>query len=352
MPWIDDDRRKCPAGGRGGRMPRAAAFACLLSLAALAAGCYHDMTAGGGISWIYPDEEPADTAWESPQVSRHYSISYNFVVRADSMPLLRQQPEGAVSGMRVDTVWVYRHERIAVADIRAVPNDTVDSVWVQVARDQDTFGWVHESGLLSSVVPSDPISQFISVFSDRHLLVFLIVISVISVAYLLRTLRRRNARMVHLNDINSFYPTLLALVVALSATLYASIQSFDPQAWQHFYYHPTLNPFVLPPVLSIFMMSVWAMLIIAIAVVDVVRTMLPAWDALLYLCGLAGVCAIAYIVFSVTTLYYVGYPLFVAYCAWAVRAYVRRSGASYFCGNCGTRLEGKGRCPSCGAENE
>ena len=62
---------------------------------------------------------------------------------------------------------------------------------------------------------------------------------------------------------------------------------------------------------------------------DVVRGMLPASEALLYLCGLAGVCAVNYIVFSVATLYYIGYPLFIAYAAFALRAYLRRYGRLY-----------------------
>ncbi|MCD8203339.1 MAG: zinc ribbon domain-containing protein, partial [Prevotella sp.] len=189
----------------------------------------------------------------------------------------------------------------------------IDSVWVQVARDQSTFGWIHESEMLPCVVPNDPISQFISIFSDIHLLIFLIIISVISIAYLMRTISKRNAKIVHFNDINSFYPTALALVVALSATLYASIQRFVPDLWLHFYYHPTLNPFIVPPILSVFLVTVWAILIIGIATIDVVRSLLSAGNAFLYLCGLVSVCAVNYIVFSITTLYYVGYGVFVAY---------------------------------------
>ena len=41
------------------------------------------------------------------------------------------------------------------------PADSVDSVWVKVARDQETMGWVHEKELLEKVVPVDSVSQFI-----------------------------------------------------------------------------------------------------------------------------------------------------------------------------------------------
>ena len=231
--------------------------------------------------------------------------------------------------MHTDTITVYRGDHVAVAEIRVLPADSIDSVWVQIARDQETFGWLHESSLLPSVVPDDPISQFISTFSDVYLLIFLIVISVISVAYLMRTIFKRNARIVHFNDIPTFYPTALALTVAAAAVLYSSIRMFAQDTWQHFYFNPTLNPFIVPPALGIFLVSVWAMLIIGLATVDVVRGILPTGEALLYLCGLAGVCALNYIIFSITTLYYVGYPLFIAYAAFAVYVYVKRFGRLY-----------------------
>lgn len=282
----------------------------------------------------------------------HYTTNYNFIVKADSLRLVRQQPEETMGGLATDTVTVYRHDHIAVADIRIMPADREDTVWVQVARDQSTFGWTHEGTLLDACVPADPISQFISTFSDTHLLVSLIVISVIAVAYLLRTIFRRNAKIVHFNDIPTFYPTLLALTVAACATLYASIQTFAPEAWEHFYFHPTLNPFIVSPILSVFLVSVWAMFIIGLATADVVRGMLPRGEALLYMCGLACVCAVNYIVFSLTTLYYVGYALFAAYAVYALRTYMRRFRRAYACGRCGAPMRHKGRCPACGAMNE
>lgn len=307
-------------------------------------------------SKIETPENPADYSKQqldsiSFASTHHYSQNYNFVVKSDSLTLLRQQPEELLNDMMTDSVTVFKHDHLVVADIRIIPADPTDSVWVQVARDQLTFGWVHESSLLSAAVPSDPISQFISVFSDTHLLIFLIIISIISVAYLMRTILRRNAKIVHLNDINSFYPTLLALIVASSATLYSSIQLFAPETWQHYYFHPTLNPFTVPPILAIFIASVWAMLIVALAVTDVVRHILPAGEGFLYMCGLAGICAINYIVFSITTLYYAGYILFAAYCYFALYRYFKHSRCTYLCGSCGTRLSRKGRCPACGTLN-
>lgn len=300
-------------------------FMLLAAIATLFAGCYgnhHD----GRLPSVPADVEADSTCFYE---THHYGQNFNFVVKADSLMLVRQQPVEILSRMHTDTITVYRGDHVAVAEIRVLPADSIDSVWVQIARDQETFGWLHESSLLPSVVPDDPISQFISTFSDVYLLIFLIVISVISVAYLMRTIFKRNARIVHFNDIPTFYPTALALTVAAAAVLYSSIRMFAQDTWQHFYFNPTLNPFIVPPALGIFLVSVWAMLIIGLATVDVVRGILPTGEALLYLCGLAGVCALNYIIFSITTLYYVGYPLFIAYAAFAVYVYVKRFGRLY-----------------------
>lgn len=97
-----------------------------------------------------------------------------------------------------------------------------------------------------------------------------------------------------------------------------------PETWRHFYFHPTLNPFAVPRVLGFFLASVWAILILAIAAVDEVKHRLALGEAVLYLGGLAAVCAVDYIVFSVLTLYYVGYVLLAVYVVFAVRLFVRR----------------------------
>ena len=281
----------------------------------------------------------------------HYAQNYNFVVKADSLALLRQQPEELLNGLTTDSFFVEKGNRLVVVDIRLLKNDPIDSVWVQVARDQYTFGWVHESKLLPNVVPDDPISQFISTFSDTHLLVFLIIISVIAISYLVHSIRQKHVKAVHFNDIDSFYPTLLALTVATAATFYSSIQIFAPETWRHFYYHPSLNPFAVPPILSAFLVSVWAMVIMTIATIDDVYHKLSPAHATLYLSGLAALCSANYIIFSITTLYYVGYILLLAYIFYAVKRYVANNYFSYVCGKCGAKLTHKGRCPHCGTLN-
>ena len=284
--------------------------------------------------------------------THHYTQGYNFQVRTDSLAIIQQLPAEAVNDMPVDTLQIYKNDVVVVADIITISPDSIDSVWVKVARDEYTLGWIHESELLSGVSPDDPISEFIDFFSDAHLLIFLAIVVVVGAIYVIRHLLRRNAKIVHLNDIPSFYPTLLCLLIAVSATLYGSIQKFDPEMWRHFYYHPTLNPYAVPFWLGVFLCSVWAIILVSAAVLDDVRHRLPMGELILYLCGLAATCAVVYVVFSVFTLYYIGYPLLVAYIAWALKCYKKQPRSRYRCGNCGAELQAKGRCPQCGAFNE
>jgi len=284
--------------------------------------------------------------------THHYAQNYNFIVKADSMPAIIQHPAELLSDMVVDTLQLYRNDHIVVASVTILPTDTIDSVWVKVARDELTIGWLHERDLLPAVSPDDPISQFIDLFSNLHLLIFIAIIAAGIVAYLLQQMSRNQANIVLFRDIDSFYPTLLTILVATAATLYATIQLFAPESWRHFYFHPSLNPFSVPFHIGLFLVSVWAIVIVAIAAIDEARRQLHANKAIVYCLGLVAVCAAAYMVFSVTTLYYVGYPLLVAYIAFALSRYFQNSHPHYTCGSCGAAMQYKGTCPRCGAVND
>lgn len=256
--------------------------------------------------------------------THHYTNKYNFLVFKDSLELMRQQPEEYISGLKVDTFAVKKNHLLVVTDIRMVPQDSIDSVWVQLATENNDFGWVRESKLLPRVVPDDPISEFIMTFSNVHLLIFLVVIVVIAMAYLVRKVFHSNGKIVHFNDIDSPYPVTLVLLVSISAAFYGWIQSFEPEMWRHFYFHPSLNPFAVPHLLGVFLALVWAVLIVSLACVDEVYHRLTFGEGLLYLGGLAGVCALDYIIFSVLSLYYIGYVLLIAYIYFAIKAYRRK----------------------------
>ena len=295
----------------------------LLGILLMLSSCYHRHNSHQQHAAMveYSDRQLDSISFST---THHYTNKYNFLVFKDSLELMRQQPEEYISGLKVDTFAVKKNHLLVVTDIRMVPQDSIDSVWVQLAAENNDFGWVRESKLLSRVVPDDPISEFIMTFSNVHLLIFLVVIVVIAMAYLVRKVFHSNGKIVHFNDIDSPYPVTLVLLVSISAAFYGWIQSFEPEMWRHFYFHPSLNPFAVPHLLGVFLALVWAVLIVALACVDEVYHRLTFGEGLLYLGGLAGVCALDYIIFSVLSLYYIGYVLLIAYIYFAIKAYRRK----------------------------
>ena len=305
------------------RMTSKMVVAVLLGMVFMLSSCYHRH---GQRQQPAAFVEYSDRQLDSISFSttHHYTNKFNFLVFKDSVNLIQQQPEEVLSGLEIDSFSVQKNHLLVVTDIRMVPQDSIDSVWVQLATEDNTFGWSRESNLLPRVVPDDPISEFIMTFSNVHLLIFLVIILIITLLYLVRKIFHSNGKIVHFNDIDSPYPTALVLMVAISATFYATIQTFEPEVWRQFYFHPTLNPFAVPRILGFFLASVWSILIIGLACVDEVHHRLPVGDGLLYMGGLAGVCALDYIIFSVTTLYYIGYVILIAYVYFAIRAYVKK----------------------------
>lgn len=295
----------------------------LLGILLMLSSCYHHHNSHQQHAAMveYSDRQLDSISFST---THHYTNKYNFLVFKDSLELMRQQPEEYISGLKVDTFAVKKNHLLVVTDIRMVPQDSIDSVWVQLATENNDFGWVRESKLLPRVVPDDPISEFIMTFSNVHLLIFLVVIVVITMAYLVRKVFHSNGKIVHFNDIDSPYPVTLVLLVSISAAFYGWIQSFEPEMWRHFYFHPSLNPFAVPHLLGVFLALVWAVLIVALACVDEVYHRLTFGEGLLYLGGLAGVCALDYIIFSVLSLYYIGYVLLFAYIYFAIKTYRRK----------------------------
>ena len=295
----------------------------LLGILLMLSSCYHRHNSHQQHAAMveYSDRQLDSISFST---THHYTNKFNFLVFKDSLELMRQQPEEYISGLPVDTFAVKKNHLLVVTDIRMVPQDSIDSVWVQLATENNDFGWIQESKLLPRVVPDDPISEFIMTFSNVHLLIFLVVIVVITMAYLVRKVFHSNGKIVHFNDIDSPYPVTLVLLVSISAAFYGWIQSFEPEVWRHFYFHPSLNPFAVPHLLGVFLALVWAVLIVALACVDEVYHRLTFGEGLLYLGGLAGVCALDYIIFSVLSLYYIGYVLLIAYIYFASRAYRRK----------------------------
>lgn len=282
-----------------------------------------------------------------------FEVGDNFILSADSLKLQSNRP---LHNLPVDTlcerITVCLGDPLVVAEMLVIPEDTTDSVWVKLAHDQFTMGWIHQRDFMASVVPDDPISQFIHLFSMRHLWFFAVGFVISLVALLFQVFSRRQPHVFFLRDILSPYPTFLLITLAASALLYAGIQHYVPETWLLYYYHPTLNPFVLPPVLSLFLCTVWLLLILAIATTDEVCRQLPTGEAVLYLLSLLGCCILCYLLFTLAALSPgISYILFALFVLVLVLRYSRRSRARYLCGSCGKRLRELGKCPYCGAEN-
>jgi hypothetical protein len=227
-------------------------------------------------------------------VERHYTLNSNFEVTSDSL-MLQQLP-------LVDVLPVFKGERLVVAEFMIQHADSVDSVWVKVARDQETMGWVHEKELLEKVVPVDSVSQFIHFFSNSHTIAFFIILGFFGIWYVHRAIRRQKLQLIWLNDIDSVFPTVLSWLVATAATLYASIQHFVPGTWEQFYYNPSLNPFSLPFILSLFMFNIWGIILVGLATLDDLFHQTHIEAACFYLLGLMSCCIFLYFLKSASNL--------------------------------------------------
>ncbi len=301
-----------------------------------------------------PEQSDAEERQDSLVLShaRPYTVGFNFVVKADRLSLCTEIPSRAQQlSVMPDSVVVCEDDEIIVVQVENVPEDVLDSVWIKVARDQETQGWVRESLLLPSVVPDDPISLAISVFSGNHVW-GACVLGGASLLLLLCLHRRRLLWTTSsLLMVRSPFPLLLGLCMGGSAVFYSSIQLFVPQVWTDFYFHPTLNPFAVPPLLGAFLLSFWLLVLFLIAAIDDAVRQLRFLQAVLFVFSILTWMSVLYIFFSLTTLAYWGYPLYALFVVLSVWAYFRFARPRFRCGICGRPLRGKGVCPYCGTFN-
>ena len=266
--------------------------------------------------WLLPLTFILASCYYQDKDATLYAVGDNFELCVDSLSLQSSQP---LHNQPIDTTCeqmnVYLGNPLVVAETLIIPEDSVDSVWVKLARDQFTMGWTHQRTFLESVVPNDPISQFIHLFSVRHLLVFAIIFALSLIVLLWQVFSSKRPHVFFLRDILSPYPTFLLITLAASALLYAGIQHYVPETWVLYYYHPTLNPFGLPLILSLFLCSVWLLLVLAIATIDEVLRQIPTGEGFMYLLSLLGCCILCYLLFTLAALSpgasYILYALFV-----------------------------------------
>lgn len=289
----------------------------------------------------------ASCHYPRPEAGEVYSVVHtnaNLELYADSIEL-------ELLPVKDTYIQLYKGAQVVVAEFDIHPADSVDSVWVKVAHSQDAQGWLRQKDLTSGFVPVNVISQSIYLFSHGHTPYFIVVVALFLALYLFRMFRKKRIRLVYFDNIDSVYPVLLCLLVAISATLYQSIQMFAPDMWQHYFFNPTLSPFKVPALLSSFLVSFWLIVLVGLAALDDVFGQLPASEAFFYLLGLIVVCIFSYFFFVLATRFYAGY----FFLGWMIVLFARRFRSipmyEYRCGNCGKRLKAKGVCPHCGAEN-
>lgn len=276
---------------------------------------------------------------------RHYTWDTNLELVDDSIAL-------ECLPIKETFIQLYKGDKVVVAEFAVHPTDSVDSVWVKLAHTQDEQGWIREKELVQSFVPTDSLSQAIHLFSDTHASYFIIIFALFVGVYLFRAFKSKQLQMVYFNDIDSIYPLFLCLLISFSATIYESMQVFVPDTWEHFYFNPTLSPFKVPLVLSVFLLSIWLFLIVALAVLeDLFRQLTPA-AAVFYLLGLMSCCIFCYFFFILTTHIYIGYLFLGLFILIFVKRVCRSIEYKYRCGYCGQRLKDKGTCFHCGAMNK
>ena len=311
-------------------------------------------------------EESADTVPKlTPQqvdsvvfrLTHHYGPNFNFELKADSMILVPREGD-----LIQDTCVVRNKDLLVVAQIKRIEaSDSTmeDTFLIKVAHDQTTMGWVKESELLVNAVPDDPISQLIDFMTGSRAIWMSSFLGFGVIAFFFRKMRKQKMsislselKVVDLIEMDSFYPPLLLILVACVAALYASVQNFVPEFWQEYYFHPTMNPLLLPPIMAVLVTLVWLTLIVIVAVVIEVYNNFYSFRGIIYLFEIAGVCMLVYLLISWTILIYVGYlllPILIAYLIYYYFKYIR---CTMTCGHCGRKIREKGICKHCGAINE
>ncbi len=238
------------------------------------------------------------------RLTHHYTNNFNFIVKADSLTLTPREGD-----IIQDTCTIYDRDIIAVAEIKFMPGDSIDSIWVKVAHDQFTMGWIPEHELLKGTTPDDTISEMLDALSTSRAIWMSALVVLGICAFIFRDGKMKKPQLLKFEEMASPYPLLFIALVAIMASLYASVQNFVPEFWQEYYFHPTLNPFVLPPLMASLVVLMWLVIITFIAVIDEVYHHFYIVPGITYLIELCGVAMLVYLIISWTTLIYVGYAL-------------------------------------------
>lgn len=240
------------------------------------------------------------------RLTHHYSENFNFLVKADSLTLVPREGD-----MMHDTCKVYHGDVIVVAAIKPLAGGDIDSIWVKVASNQHTMGWILEQELLQGTTPDDPISEMLDALTGSRAIwmTSIILIGIIAIAFSKRKNLRKSLLPSFFNEMDSPYPSFFLILTTIIAALYASIQNFVPEFWQEYYFHPTLNPLVLPPLMATLVFMAWLLIITLIAVIDEIYHHFYFMAGITYLAKLLGLAMMVYLFVSWTTIIYIGYAI-------------------------------------------
>lgn len=319
-------------------MKRSPLFLFVLLLVSFLAGCRYSTELP---TYVPIDDKDIDSSKLVP--ARPYALNSNFLVTSDTLWLC-QLPF-------TDSLPVMKDDEVVVAEFAIHHTDSIDSIWVKVARDQETIGWLRETDLLTHIVPVDPISRCIHWFSNSHNLPFILIVIAFFGWFFVRAYRRQQIKLIWLNDMDSVFPICLTWLFITAAVLYNSMQHFVPETWQRFYYDPSLSPFQLPGILAAFIICLWLIALMGIALLDDIFQQAKAEMAFFYLVGLSTFCIVSYLFFTYVWVYiaYIGWG---GYTLLALTGLRKTSRHAYVCGQCGSKIRRKGVCPYCGAINE
>lgn len=238
------------------------------------------------------------------RLKHHYSENFNFLVKADSIMLIPREGD-----IIQDTCWVHKDNVIAVAEIKILQDNPVDSVWVKVASAQNTMGWLPEKELLSKTIPNDQISELIYILTNSRIFWMSAFIIFGIFAYLFHRGESRRLYLLKFDEMRSIYPFLFVALVSTLSIIYSSIQCYVPEYWQEYYFHPVLSPIGLPFIMAVLVSLAWLVVVIFFAVVDEVYHHYYFAAGIAYIFELLGIAMFAYLVISWTTSIYVGYSL-------------------------------------------
>lgn len=332
------------------------AIPCLLLL--LLSACHYQWNED---RWIEPANNGIDSV--AFREAHHYWRGDNFVA-TDSFYISTTLPTtDIVYDSANSNKTIQEGDVIVIDNIQPDTTTQPNSYWIRIATaspdehgaftNSPLCGWVKEHTLLEHTVPDRPLSRLIYHFSDRHFKIIMYIILITFLIYIIHKSCKKKIRLVHFNDINSFYPTFLCLIVAGLALLYQSIQTYVPETWIEYYFHPTINPLSpnIPTIMQLFLGGVWLIIFIGIATADEIRHQLNFTDGVCYLIGTCSFCGLLYIFFTAVIPPIISYFILPAYWIWAIIHFKRNQRPQYFCGNCGTTIDKLGKCPHCGAIN-